>query len=347
MKRWIYRSVLGLTTLLTIGAVTGCSHKDSDSPVSHLPAPVTEGGMTLNWGGDVKTQALQMIEGSKSFVQLDIYELSDQDILQALIAAHRRHVDVQVVVDATEEHSTSVGIPTLRHAGVPVRSLRIPRGINHIKMLIADGKHSGVLIGGMNFGSMSWSNNDASVYLREPNSSFRSLFRWDWQRASGEPATSPEYLAPLLDDRTTEEQVIRAIQNAQHSVYLEAFDLSDRPVIAALKAAVNRGVLVEVLLDPGQHLNKAVAVDLRDAGATVRFYLPYQAEWMHAKILDVDHGATFIIGSANFSHQAYTYNHEGDIELHHVPLFDKSLEDDLSIQVSRGTDYPQSHVKGW
>jgi cardiolipin synthase len=145
---------------------------------------------------------------------------------------------------------------------------------------------------------------------------------------------------PLLDDRRTEDHIVRAIQSARDTIYLEAFNLSDWRVLSALKAAARRGVLEEILLDPNQVQNRKSANELRDVGATVRFYVPYQNEWMHAKILDVDKGKTFIIGSANFSHQAYTYNHEADIELHNVSAFDKSLEDDLSIQIARGTDYP-------
>lgn len=296
--------------------------------------------MTLVWGNDVKTQALAMIRGSQKYCYLDMYELSDPDIIQALIAAHERGTDVRVVLDATESNSQHVGLPMLKRAGVPVESQRIHRGISHIKMLLADGADGGVLIGGMNFGEHSWDNNDASVHMPMANPSFLAVFHWDWQRAQGEPAEAPSAQMPLLNERTVERHVVDAINEAQSTVYLEAFNLSDWAVLNALTAASRRGVAVEVLLDPGQHQNLSAADQLRDAGATVRFYKPYDAESMHAKILDVDHGRTFIIGSANFSHQAYTYNHEGDIELHGFSTFDQSLTKNLTLQIERGTDYP-------
>lgn len=120
--------------------------------------------MELLWGPDIKTQAVHMIDDAHSECDLDIYELSDPDILRALIAAKQRGVTVRIVLDATEQHSQDVGEPDLQHAGVEVRTLSIPSGISHLKMLIADGQ---VLIGGMNFGTSSWLNNDASVWLAQ------------------------------------------------------------------------------------------------------------------------------------------------------------------------------------
>lgn len=322
--------------LVTALSVQGCG--TSLHPVqSKVPQPVTEDGMTLDWEVDVKKQALALIQQSQKTCYLDIYELSDPDILNALSTARKRGVDVRVVVDATEKNSQQKGLPALQRVGLPVAALTIHHGISHIKMLWVDGK---VLIGGMNFGAGSWNNNDASVFLTHANPSFLALFRWDWARAHNLAAAAPSLQTPFLNERAVREQVIQAIQQAQQQVDMEAFDLSDWGVLAALKSAARRGVQVEVLLDPGQAPNRRSAEELQSAGVITRFYRSYQGEWMHAKILDVDHGQTFIIGSANFSHQAYTYNHEGDIELHHVTLFAKALEENLAVQVSRGTDYP-------
>ena len=89
-----------------------------------------------------------------------------------------------------------------------------------------------------------------------------SVFRWDWQRAQGHPAVAPSTKAPLLIDREIGPAVVQAIEQAQTSVGLE--DLMFLiGIIDALKADVKRGVLVEVLLDPHQHLNKNTATQLQ------------------------------------------------------------------------------------
>lgn len=335
-----------LAVFLTICTVSGCSSPQSSSDT--LISNVSEAGKTLEWGENIKSQALQMINSAASFCYLDMYELSDSDIMQALISAKRRGVSVQVIVDATEVHSQRVAIPTLRDAGIPVSVLDIPGGISHIKMLIC-GNH--VLIGGMNFGAHSWQNNDASVYFPNAGRQFESLFLWDESRATGIPAEAPVTAPLLLYDRSIEPAVIQAIQSARHSINMEAFDLSDRGVVDALREALTRGVSVKILLDPTEYFSRKPARSLLDAGAVVRYYRPYAGELMHAKILDVDGGEIFLIGSANFSHQAYLKNHEADVELRNMPEFAHSLEENLDEQMGRGTDSATSrrHTKegGW
>jgi len=337
-KRTIPLLMLSVLTLSGCSAVTSTAHHA-------LPKPARDDGMTLVWGIDVKQAALSLIAHSQHVCDLDIYELSDPDILNALAAAHARGVNVRVIVDATEKHSQSVAVPSLTAAGVPVVSLHIHHGISHIKMLITD---YSVLMGGMNFGAASWGNNDASVTMAGPQANFQALFAWDWSRAHGQPSAAPAVTMPLVYDANIGVEMVNAITAARSKVKLEAFDLSDHSVLDALTAACARGVQVQVLLDPGQSYNRKPATELRDAGATVRFYAPYGGEWMHAKILDVDDGRIFLIGSANFSHQAYTYNHEGDLRLQDVGHFDAALTENLSAQIARGTDYPKAQKQtGW
>ncbi|GLG00061.1 hypothetical protein Alches_01000 [Alicyclobacillus hesperidum subsp. aegles] len=337
-RHWL---ALGLT-FISLG-LSGCGilpFGNNQILQETLPKPAyARNGMELLWGPDIKQKALQMIRASRREVHLDIYELSDPDILQALADAHRRGVDVRAVVDSTESHSTTIAVPTLQKAGIPVEQIQIKQGIDHVKMLIAD---QDVLIGGMNYGKDSWNNNDASVYLPGQSQKFEELFAWDFARAGGQVVETPSFPQPLLVDSRIGEAVVDAIGQAHSEIDLEAFDLSDTDVISALHSALARGVQVSVLVDPSQTYNRKAVSELQSAGALIRYYRPYQGELMHAKILDIDSGRIFMIGSANFSHQAYTYNHEADLWLTNVPTFSHALTEDLHVQLARGTDYPMA-----
>lgn len=321
---------------------SGCGIHGTSNARSTMPKPVVDQHMQLLWGHDIKQAALRLIGNSHHKVYLDMYELSDPDIISALSKAHARKVDVRVVLDATEKHSTDTGYPKLRAAGIEVRKIHIQRGIDHVKMLIAD---NGVLIGGMNYGSYSWNNNDASVLIAHPNPSYKALFLWDFSRANGQSATAPIAQLPLTYDRSIGPAVIDAVRRAQHTVDMEAFDLSDRDLVNALQTDISRHISIEILVDPTEYYSKSAVNTLRTEGATVRYYQPYSGELLHAKIVDVDHGSTFIIGSANFSHQAYTYNHEADVVLHNVTHFDRAFRQNLRQQIARGSDYPRKRSK--
>jgi len=302
-----------------------------------VSAPVRMGGDTLLWGLEIKPQALQMIRSSTRFCHLTMYELSDPDILQALAQAAKRGVAVEVVLDAKEPHSLSTGLPYLTAHHVKVRTLSIPGGISHIKSLVTeDGKGMHALLGGMNFGAFSWENHDASVYLSRPGASFEGLFEQDYARADGAESPSVWFAPPLLYDSQIKPAMLQAISSARQTISIEAFAFTDRSLIAALAAAVSRGVTVRVLLDPKQSYNHKTATELATAGVQVRYYAAYNGEYLHAKLISVDSGRFVFIGSANFSYHGFTINHEGDLEFRDAPAFGRSIDADAANQYWRG-----------
>lgn len=278
-----------------------------------------------------------MIRHSQEFCHLSMYELSDPDILQALAQAQARGVDVEVVVDATEPHTLATGIPFMRSHGIKWRELKISGGISHIKSLITEdrqGVHA--LMGGMNYGAYSWENHDASVYFSHATLGFETLFQQDYQRAGGFPESPTPVGEPVVYDQSIEPALLRAVSDATSSISIEAFAFTSRPLIAALESAMSRGVTVDVLLDPKQTYNRKTASTLAAAGAHVAFYAPYQGEYLHAKVVSIDHGRYVFVGSANFSYHGFFVNHEGDVELLNALPFGQAIDGDMQQQLARG-----------
>ena len=318
-----------LVLLMMVFLLGGCGLTASDIPGS-MPAAAISGNMTLYWGPQVKQRALKMINASTSFCHFSVYELGDKDVLHALVAAKQRGVDVEVVVDGTESQSQSVAVPYLKQAGVQIRSLTIPGGISHIKLLVVNTKDGlEALMGGMNFGRESLFNHDASVFLMQATTAFEEVFQRDYQDAGGIFEEAPVYRSPLVVDRQIAPAMLAAIAKAQKNIEIEAFALTSRPFIQALLAAKSRGVVVKVVLDPHASYQKKTAYELLQAGIDTCFYRPLQDELLHAKIMSIDDGNLFFIGSSNFSRQAFDINHEGDMELLHVATFGQRVDQDM------------------
>ena len=118
---------------------------------------------------------------------------------------------------------------------------------------------------------------------------------------------------------------LHAIADARHAIDLNAYLLTDGPLIHALKAAANRGITVRILLEP--HPYRAAWAPpftrARLAGSKVvihaapaRFAHPYAFD--HAKYVVIDPGQSdqvAILGSANGTDSAVDgYNLEDDLE---------------------------------
>jgi phosphatidylserine/phosphatidylglycerophosphate/cardiolipin synthase-like enzyme len=72
-------------------------------------------------------------------IYLAIYGLTYPPIIKALVAAHKRGVDVRVITDRQklEDRNQRLGLETLRLAGIPIK-VNTHDGLMHIKQVIID-----------------------------------------------------------------------------------------------------------------------------------------------------------------------------------------------------------------
>jgi mitochondrial cardiolipin hydrolase len=90
--------------------------------------------------GGIGPKLVRMYQGAKSDIKVAMYSLTVKGQANALIAAHRRGVKVQVILDTNlGRQKTSMG-KTLASAGIPVRHVGPSGGSMHHKFIIVDGK---------------------------------------------------------------------------------------------------------------------------------------------------------------------------------------------------------------
>lgn len=82
---------------------------------------------------------VSLYEGARKSIYLAIYGLTYPPIIKALVAAHKRGVDVRVITDRQklEDRNQRTGLETLRLAGIPIKVNRHD-GLMHIKQAIID-----------------------------------------------------------------------------------------------------------------------------------------------------------------------------------------------------------------
>lgn len=293
---------LGFLALGIAAITSGCGVASTTTGLVSTSSPIHAVSVesAAKWipSNAVATTAEQMVVNAKHSIQLEMYELGNPTLIQALINAHRRGVSVSVILDPTESQSQQSG-KVLARAGIPVRWMHVPHGIDHVKLLIVDGHE--VLTGGVNWGRFSRWTTDAEA---------TKVFRSDWQTAGGHSTADPEGPGGWTG-RAIQSSLDRMIAEAHHSIYVAANYLSDWNLQDALVAAHKRGVTVDVLLNKNTTESLSTERWLVSHGVTVRWATgPY----LHAKVLLVD-GHEGMIGSANFSYHGMTINHEFDVTM--------------------------------
>lgn len=133
---------------------------------------------------DPLTTVLRMIDGARTTIRVQIYALTLQEVVNALIRARQRGVDVRVIVDRGQLHqdrNDSFRVAALASAGVPVLVDSVP-GLMHNKVMIIDGE--AVLTGSFNYtwGAEHW-NAENLLVLHDPALAAEYLRNWN-QRAA-------------------------------------------------------------------------------------------------------------------------------------------------------------------
>lgn len=126
-----------------------------------------------------------------------------------------------------------------------------------------------------------------------------------------EPTPTPMPPSLFIEPEAGTRPVVAALRQAQSSILMKMYLMTEPEVIAALKDAVARGVSVRVMLeeDPyGFGNNEAVFADLQAAGVQVKWDNP-TFRLTHEKSIVVDERLALIM-TLNQTHSAFTSNRE-------------------------------------
>jgi phosphatidylserine/phosphatidylglycerophosphate/cardiolipin synthase-like enzyme len=172
----------------------------------------------LTGGCDPLATVLQEIGSAHRTIRVQMYALTLQEIVGALVKARHRGVDVRVIVDRsqlTQDRSEVFRVAGLASSGVPVLIDTVP-GLMHNKIMVIDSET--VLTGSFNY---TWSaerfNAENLLVVRDPSLAAEYTRNWNERAAKSQPlavATGAE--APQVSGNTP---VRRVVGNRRSMIY--------------------------------------------------------------------------------------------------------------------------------
>ena len=252
---------------------------------------------------------LDLIRGARVSVDLVMYQLQDQAVADALVAAAKRGVKVRVLLNhgylgqATPTNEPVYGY--LLNHGVAVKWTPSYFDLTHQKTLVIDGQTALVMT--FNFTPQYYaSGREFGIYDtdRADVGAIEATFDADWHGVKiSAPAGDGLVWSPGSAQATLE-----LINGARDSLLVYNEEMADARVTAALEAAARRGVAVEVCMTYATYWKEPFA-ELTAAGVQVRTYPISAPLYIHAKMILADAKAAFV-GSENFSEPSLDRNRE-------------------------------------
>lgn len=173
--------------IITISCLVGAAQAYSFESISPHSQPIVAQG-TLQaaftpWD-DVEGLIVESIDNAKKQVLVQAYLLTSKKIANALIAAHRRAVDVRVLVDAEQlTKGESSKAPELANAGIPVwLETKYQNAHNKIIVIDAITNDAIVITGSFNFTWTAQHKNAENILIARSNQTLASRFAMNWER---------------------------------------------------------------------------------------------------------------------------------------------------------------------
>jgi phosphatidylserine/phosphatidylglycerophosphate/cardiolipin synthase-like enzyme len=301
-------SIPDLTSTSAIGTVcqSNCSPGAGASGLSVIVEP-----------DDGITPILSAIQNAKTSVWLELYELTNKNIVSALEEDANRGVDVRVMLEphptgGTGSLTPSETIDKLKAAGVQAQFSDPAFTLTHEKGMVIDQKTAYIMT--TNFTNAAL-DTGSGTHNREYDivdtntqdvQAVIAIFQADWSRSTAS-FSDPNLVVSPVNSRN---DFASLIGSAHQTLLIEAEEMNDSAIEQDIVTAEQHGVKVEVILPKlsgsDSDSNQAGINTIKQGGVTVRED-PHL--YMHAKIIVVD-GKEAFVGSENISTQSLDKNRE-------------------------------------
>lgn len=276
------------------------------------------------------------MDAAGSSIDTAIYSLSLNSVRRALIRAHRRGVEVRVVMESDNLDRSDP--QALKDAGIPVFGDR-GEGLMHNKFVVID--RAEVWTGSMNLTDEgTYADRNNLLRIRSPKiaadyeAEFDEMFVDDkFGGERGRPTPNPRvtiertllqiYFSP---DDHIQAALLDLLNNSESSIYFLAYSFTADPLGEAIRKRAEAGITVSGVMDADQMTtNSGTEYDaFRTAGLDVR--LDGEPGLMHHKVMIID-GKIVVMGSYNFTASAEKYNDENVIVINSPEIAAQYIEE--------------------
>lgn len=255
-----------------------------------------------------RSPILSSITNAQNEILVEVYLLTDKEILQALEEADHKGVRVKVMAEEHPfggGHQNSKSKTELEQNGVEFEWTSSSYSLTHEKSIIIDGKELFVL--NQNLTASSFSKNreyDVLVSDKKDIEEATDIFNKDWERLSYSPTGNSNLIASPVNSRKA---ITDLIESAKEKIVVEVEVLEDKSIVDLLLQK-SKSLDVRIIVPPEKEIssNKKAIAEFKNSTAQIR---ELKNPYPHAKLILVDNQKAYV-GSINLSKQSMDENRE-------------------------------------
>lgn len=268
---------------------------------------------------DTAESIIAAIEAAKSSLLIKMFLFSDPRLIQAVVAAKNRGVEVKVMLNPARRNGDEENVETrkiLEAAGITVKDSNPNFVLTHEKSMVVD--HQLAFVKSLNWETKNLTETrDYAILTNHPREVEEIIlcFESDWERKEFVPGETGRLIWCNGNGR---EKIAHFIDEAKHTLFIQNERFQDMVIIERIVRAATRGVKVHVMVRPPHTLKKEKLVEgvgglriMDDVGIKIHKLRHMK---LHGKMLLAD-GIRAIVGSINLAPGSFDDRRELAIEV--------------------------------
>lgn len=129
----------------------------------------------------IENEIIPLVQNAKKYIYVPVFVITHKKLINELILAKKRGVDVKIILDATGASNRYSPDKMIRNSGIALK-VENRAGKMHMKTMLIDDKYT--IVGSMNFSKSGEKYNDENVVIIENSaltSKFKSHFLYLWK----------------------------------------------------------------------------------------------------------------------------------------------------------------------
>ncbi len=255
-------------------------------------------------------------------IKVAIYNLTSDNIRDALIQAHDYGIDVSVYTDDSNKNDEDIAI--LKQNGIPVYDDHNKYALMHDKFMVIDDRI--VWTGSTNYTAQSFYRNYENA-VRIVDSGVANFYAQEYLEMISDTLVPKPYISQDLEiyfspeDKFRESKLLPLINRAKKSIHFLIYSFTNKEIANALINAYNRGVEIKGVFDKSWSTNRYSKDEyLKDTGIDIKYDSnPYT---LHNKVMIID-DKIVVTGSYNFTNSADSKNEENSLVIKNEQIADR------------------------
>jgi cardiolipin synthase A/B len=271
------------------------------------------------------TPIVNALNSAKKSIDIQIYMLTNYDVLDALKAATKRGVTVRLLMEKEPFNPSNPASPLttnidtankLTDSGILIKwSNKAKFNFTHQKSILIDNE-VGIIMSLNLTRSAVVQNREYFVFTKNPThvKEMENIFNADWNDKNYVPGNINDLVLSPVNSRA---QFAKLIQSATKDIKIEFEVMSDDQLFSLLGAKAKQGVNINIIVEPS---GKASAQKLKALGVNNVNFIDVLT--LHAKLIVID-GVRAYFGSINMTNGSMEKNRELGIIVNDKNLLQK------------------------